>query len=84
MTEAQQRLLDKIEGKGQVPVRGSDLRVARSLERRGRVVMSVCGHGGYSAFVEHVDDFQRRLVDDFNAEEAAREAAQIGSAEEAA
>ena len=85
MTEAQQRLLDQIKGKGQVAVRGSQLCVARNLERQGLVVMGVHGRPwskGWYEFAEHTDDYLRRIVDDFNAEEAAAEAALIGSSHE--
>lgn len=86
MTEAQQRLLDLLKDKGPQPVRGSQLRVAENLARQGRVVMGAQGQPwskGWSVTAEHVDDYMQRITDDLNAEEAAREAAKIGSAEEA-
>lgn len=85
MTEAQQRLLDQIKDKGPTPVRGSQLRVAENLARQGMVVMGTNGtpwSKGWSVTAEHVDDYMQRIVDDFNAEEAAREVAKIGSPEE--
>lgn len=85
MTEAQQRLLDRIKDKGPQPVRGSQLRVAENLARKGMVVMDVQGRPwskGWSVTVEHVDDYMQRTTDELIAEEAAREAAKIGSAEE--
>ena len=84
MTEAQQRLLDQIKDKGPQPVRGSQLRVAENLSRMGMVVMGTHGVAwskGWST-VEHIDDYLRRIVDDLNAEEAAAEAALIGSSHE--
>ncbi len=37
---------------------------------------------GWPVTAEPIDDFEARIVDDLNAEEAARQAAKIGSAEE--
>ncbi len=85
MTKAQQRLLDQIKGKGQVPVRGSQLRVAENLSKQGMVIMGRHGapwHIGWYIHAEHIDDYMQRTEDDLLAAEAAAEAAKIGSAEE--
>lgn len=85
MTKAQQRLLDQIKGKGQVPVRGAQLRVAENLAKQGMVIMG--NHGapwnkGWYIHAEHIDDYMRRTEDDLLAAEAGAEAALIGSAQE--